>query len=493
VLRRLWWSVSEAGLRILWMTAPPALAVLVFVLVVHPLARLPDPVEFDHTTAPPGREHPVPDSVGGVGWVWDHPDAVSTSFWQVVAVPTGVLVFDRGGVYALDSAEGVERWRLRPESEIHSWGISPDGAVAAVSVIERGPDGPVERLLALDTGTGWIRSDHARSVPEDQTERWRGRLELSGDVELAHDGAGSSVYGHDLATGERIWENSWRQRCTTIDHAFRTETSDVPTAFLHAFATTGDLVLVAEYCDDDRGSRLTALDSTDGRERWSQYLGWPVVSLDTAPDGRTAVAYRYAEEGRSTLTAVAVDMADGSVLAEGLPDGRKWERSPLRADSHHCQGEQVRDEGRAPTTASNGRSVLVTESAHGAREIDLTRLSLGTGEERTASLATVRPFDASVHRLGCIAVIGDGVVGAVSGVLVEEGMAPYGTTPRVFAADWGAGDGGRVIDISGAAEGFVADDVEDLILHTAPGAVVVSGAGPGDKDEEPLRLVGLTP
>jgi hypothetical protein len=105
----------------------------------------------------------------------------------------------------------------------------------------------------------------------------------------------------------------------------------------------------------------------------------------------------------------------------------------------------------------------------------------------------VRPFDASVHRLGCIAVIGDGVVGAVSGVPVDEGMAPYGTTPRVFAADWGAGDGGRVIDLSGAAEGFAAYGVEDLIVHTAPGAVVVAGAGAGGTDEAPLRLAGLTP
>ncbi|WP_460767210.1 outer membrane protein assembly factor BamB family protein [Nocardiopsis nanhaiensis] len=496
VLTRVPRAVGEWSVRKVFLGVSALLAVVVLALVVHPLTQSsPDP---DHTTAAPGTDRPVSDTVTGVGWVWDHPvEGTAEGNAEVVPVPTGVLVIDARGLYALDSTDGGERWRLRSESGLMSRGVSPDGSLVAVSFSERRWGDLGERLLALDTDTGEIRSDHFRSIGEDQVGGFVQSRELTRGTYVTESEANPyTVRAYGLDTRDQLWEGPQVEPCERPYAPDPDGGEGRPTSpDTELLATTEDRILAGQSCRYEDGvgeSRLVAFDAENGEELWSHDSPEPVVGVDTASDGLVGIVHAHpGGDGESEVPAVALDLEDGSVLAEELPTSP--EPRELRTyRPYDCPPEPAPEPGRPQVTAWNDRSSLVAEAGHGDEEIRFTLTSLDSGEQRTASVGTVRPFDAVAYSLGCTAVMGEGVAGVMSGDLAEERPGTQPAVPGAFVADWGTAGPHRVIDLGGTAEGFSAEGADALSLHAAPGAVVVSGEGAGAEPGR-LRIVGLTP
>ncbi|MFE9245917.1 hypothetical protein [Nocardiopsis sp. NPDC006938] len=425
----------------------PAVALAAFAVPV-----VLDRDRLEHTLAAPSGEPGEPVRGDEVAWVWEHPEEGSAGGVRVAATGTGALVLDDGGVWALDSGDGTERWRFRPVGETLWSGVSPD--TERVGVLYRDAsamDGRGRALAILESDTGRLVGRHTVH------DRVEGVLFTNATfVEVGPEG-GFVVRDH--STGA-IWQHA-----------------EVPDGCAAAGApvVAGARILVPDACEEEsrhRGQDPVRVLAAHGEWFERGDLPGPVEELVSAPDG-WAVLARY---GGDDPGALALRGRDGAVIAEDLPvdgaprvdpvDGERllftaYDDGARRVEYRLERPVVVPPGGDEPTTETEASLEFAFEDALTADE-----------EERSLELGAV--------------ATGPELFAAVPGVPRAPVGAAGGAAAYLLVGAWGSE--GSVVRLDTAVEGLEADG-SAFGVALAPGAVVVSGLAVGDR----AHVVGVGP
>ncbi|MFB6147190.1 MAG: PQQ-binding-like beta-propeller repeat protein [Halobacteriaceae archaeon] len=217
----------------------------------------------------------------GVGVLGAVGGAGSSSVAAAAAGPTVYVGSSDHHVYAIDAADGTERWRFDADGRVKS---SPTVVGGTVYV---GSDSPA--VYALDAADG--------------TEQWR------------YDGGGYYVEASPTIVDHTVYVGNSGDRLVAIDAADGTERWRFTPGegFPSAPAVTGGTVYAG--CHD---GNLYAVAATDGTEQWRFGTGGLVTTSPTAVDGTVYV-------GSDDGNLYAVDAADGS---------ERWRFGPGPWDSY---------------------------------------------------------------------------------------------------------------------------------------------------------------
>ncbi|WP_017585766.1 outer membrane protein assembly factor BamB family protein [Nocardiopsis ganjiahuensis] len=455
---------------------------LVFVLIAGYLATEGPRDSVSHRTAHAPEAAAVPGSDnlyghGGVAWLWEHPQPGSREAFHSAVTPTGFLVMDRRGVFALDPATGKEVWRFRSADPVMRAAATPDGESVVVLRPLRRLDGSLrDRLSLLDSATGQVIADYDFDEPGNRPEEdsgssySRGRDPLNGAPHLTdssvlsvpREKSEAPLVAYDLTTGEELWTREPEDGCLA-----GTGRQAVTTA------TTG--IMVVEACGSDREDHVTFLDEATGESRGELELPSGVGHLAVAPDGSVAViSHQSQDRGSPGPDAVAVDPADGTVFAEGLPGDHTW-----------SGGLNQRETLSTVTPAAGGHLLWTEIDERGGLAYRDAPATGGTGVPLKAGRG------ARGNAVGPVTVSEALVVGSVSGGN-KRGRWDTTVNPEVILMGR-KGQGPVRVAIEDEVSTYANGSATGIEAHIAPGGVVITGFGTGRQDHAHVIGLGSTP
>lgn len=297
------------------------------------------------TTERRGDPPPLPDSVSGVGWVWEAPEGDHVR--RAATAGEGLVVLIGDGVVALAGETGEELWHhRRPGSVTGQLFTSADGATVMLSFLP-GIGSPRGALfVALDAHTGRVRAQDTLPV---NVARRAPRVDLFDDGHVAHAASGAMT-GLDPESLARTWRFQAPEECRVEGASSSAGGRDVVATFYECVEPGGE------------GSEVVVLglDPADGSEVWRHELSTSrtyeevhgdhdEVALRTGTDGEVMALYWKSFENRAQGS-VVLDQADGTVVAEGI------EEVLPRLD----RGRDI--EGRQPNAAFDARGYLTATS-----------------------------------------------------------------------------------------------------------------------------------
>lgn len=382
------------------------------------------------------EELPVPTTVSEAGWTWEAPEGSRVE--RVLPVPTGAVVHLSNGAAAVDTATGDTLWSYQVAEAVAQVSVSPDGGLAVVSA---------EGWAAvLDSATGEERQVFEHGHADDGALSIHGAGLVAGDglVALSSGDEGPSVSLEPWEGTEGAWSS---QPLTCPDGGPAPE-------IRQAMLTDARVVLVQE-CGPT--AVMAALDLTSGEELWQ---------LVAEEDFSYSSSYGFGEVGDVAVLetigvlrgTVAIDVENGEVISDELPDGLDNDLLRVLPDGYLA----VRQRGD---------------------RLDYELRDFSGGVRETAALAS------------------DDVAGTVTGflplrdALLKLTLADGGGTTEVSVLAWGSQDDGRQISLP------VDTDVLDLSSLSQLDAAVGPGsfeAAPGAvlmreySESNPItRIVGL--
>lgn len=413
-----------------------------------------------------------------VSWLWEHPDPASRDSFDTEVTPTGFLLMDLRGVFALDPASGEEVWRFRTTEGVARAAVTPDAeSVATVHPLRRLDGSTRNRLTLMDSATGEIRAesdigelrtgepddDHIPSHPplNERTISDAPNLTDTALLTVPHAGSEGPLTAYDLMTGEELWTREPAAGCRAGSGR-------------ESVATTSTGVMLAEECGSGHGAetRVSFLDDATGEPRGEVEVPATVERLAVSEDGSVAVISHQGEDiAPSALEAVAVDPADGTVFADGLPGERPW------------SGGEFPEEDLSRVAPADGGRLLWTEA-----DVEGLTYRLAPADGGT-ELSVSPPGTNRTSAVGPATVSESLLVGAVSGSR-ERNRWDEGADPEILVMNR-SGSSQRRVPVQDQAYTFLDDDANGIEAHTAPGGIVVTGFGIGSGDH--AHVIGLGP
>lgn len=234
-----------------------------------------------HALAPDGTERwhrPLGGAPSNSNLGTAHPVVVEGT----VYAPTGSTTSHtdaREGLYALDVADGSERWRYEVPSDVRGWTFAPayaDGTLYC-AVLDLG-------VVALDAADGTVKWERRVPVTGPPTVG-EGRVFASVDPSGSDR---SGVVGLDATTGEVTWrtvgDGTWLGR---------------------SVATAAGLVFHRERLSD-----IVCRDAATGEERWRDRRAATGLGTPAIAEGRVYTLARPEEKGPSGLLALDVESGE---------------------------------------------------------------------------------------------------------------------------------------------------------------------------------------
>ncbi|MBQ1083519.1 PQQ-binding-like beta-propeller repeat protein [Nocardiopsis sp. B62] len=416
------------------------------------------PVDATTTTERRVDPPPVPDSVSGIGWVWEAPEGDHVS--RAATAGEGLVVLIGDGVVALNGETGEELWHhRRPGSVTAQLFTSADGATVMLSFLPGAGslDGGA-LFVALDAHTGQVRAQDV--LPVNIFGRVP-RIDLFDDGYVAH-AAGGALTGMDPESFARTWRFQAPEECRTEDFT--------------SSAGGRDVVATLYECVEPEveGSEIVilGLDPADGSEVWrhesstsrtyEEVHGYHAeVALRTGTDG-AVMALHWNSFENEAQESVVLDQADGTVIAEGI------EEVLPRLD----QGGDT--EARQPNAAFDARGYLTATSLF-EPTVEYTWHPFGGGEPRRTAPLVAREDE---FRFEQGVALTDMLV--TSQLLVPEDRDSYVGPAHltVHGAPW---DGGEPWELEVEFEAVDSDLIrmwpESTPLLRVPGALAIVHGG----------------
>ena len=313
------------------------------------------PVDATAATAPaPEDTAATPSAVSGVGWRWDVPEGQDVV--DTVVAGGGAAVLHTEGVTLLDTRTGRARWGYgRADARATDIAAAPDGRSLVVSFSARDhTGGSALRLVALDAGTGRVRSVHRSPDVDfgDTVPTLPETFAMTADTYLVEGegpgGDGTSFTAFDLDSGERAWRFDPPEGCVLNEWT----PYGVLRGEVVALVQCG---LSAEDADEPDGESLAhdvvllGLDPADGAELWRHEervtaVPYWVRSRASADGGVYALEWEAGDEvgTRGNLFV----RPGGEVVARDLADLRDmmtWDGGgTLTSDGFVTSGEDAR-------------------------------------------------------------------------------------------------------------------------------------------------------